>query len=95
VLSGGKVNIYTLAKHAGRSVAQIERFYARHLPLSAELVRNLQTFGDEEEDQSAPPLPFTQPARPGPIVAADAHGIGLIVPAHERPISCLHLRRMT
>jgi hypothetical protein len=46
-LSKGKVNIYTLAKNAGTSVNQIERFYARHLPLSAELIRNLQTFGDE------------------------------------------------
>jgi hypothetical protein len=46
-LSKGKVNIYTLAKNAGTSVNQIERFYARHLPLSGELVRNLQTFGEE------------------------------------------------
>ena len=44
-LSKGKVNIYTLAKNAGTSVDQIERFYARHLPLSAELVTNLQSFG--------------------------------------------------
>jgi hypothetical protein len=27
--SGGKVNIYNLAKNAGTSVDQIERFYAR------------------------------------------------------------------
>ena len=46
-LSKGKVNIYTLAKNAGTSVNQIERFYARNLPLSAELVRNLQSFGGE------------------------------------------------
>ena len=44
-LSKGQVNIYTLAKNAGTSVNQIERFYARHLPLSAELVKNLQSFG--------------------------------------------------
>ena len=44
-LSKGKVNIYSLAKNAGTSVDQIERFYARNLPLSAELVRNLQSFG--------------------------------------------------
>jgi hypothetical protein len=44
-LSKGEVNIYSLAKNAGTSVNQIERFYARHLPLSAEVVRNLQTFG--------------------------------------------------
>ena len=45
-LSKGHVNIYSLAKNAGTSVNQIERFYARNLPLSAELVRNLQSFGD-------------------------------------------------
>lgn len=48
VLSGGKVNIYNLAKNAGTSVEQIERFYAKNLPLSAELARNLQSFeGDD------------------------------------------------
>jgi hypothetical protein len=46
ILSRGKVNIYTLAKNAGTSVNQIERFYARNLPISAELVRNLQSFGE-------------------------------------------------
>jgi site-specific recombinase XerC len=44
--SGGKVNIFTLAKNAGTSVDQIERFYARHLPLSKELWTNLQSFSD-------------------------------------------------
>jgi hypothetical protein len=47
-LSKGHVNIYSLAKNAGTSVGQIERFYARYLPLSAELVRNLHTFGANE-----------------------------------------------
>ena len=42
ILSEGKVNIFNLAKNAGTSVEQIERFYARNLPLSAELARNLQ-----------------------------------------------------
>ena len=46
-LSKGKVNIYTLAKNAGTSVNQIERFYARYLPLSGELIKNLQSFGEE------------------------------------------------
>jgi len=46
VLSEGKVNIFTLAKNAGTSVSQIERFYTRNLPISAELVINLQSFGD-------------------------------------------------
>jgi len=45
ILSEGKVNIFNLAKNAGTSVEQIERFYARNLPLSAEMARNLQTFG--------------------------------------------------
>tara|TARA_B100000424_G_scaffold54303_1_gene39031 strand:+ start:161 stop:1402 length:1242 start_codon:yes stop_codon:yes gene_type:complete len=45
VLSEGQVNIYNLARNAGTSVGQIERFYAKHLPLSAELARNLQSFG--------------------------------------------------
>ncbi|MBS0251196.1 MAG: integrase [Proteobacteria bacterium] len=46
VLSKGQVNIYTLAKNAGTSVNQIERFYARNLPMAPELVKNLQIFGD-------------------------------------------------
>lgn len=47
ILSEGRVNIYTLAKNAGTSVNQIERFYARNLPISKELVINLQSFGEE------------------------------------------------
>jgi hypothetical protein len=38
---------FQLAKNAGTSVEQIERFYARNLPLSAEMARNLQSFGEE------------------------------------------------
>jgi hypothetical protein len=45
VLSEGKVNIFNLAKNAGTSVDQIERFYAHHLPLSAEMAKNLQSVG--------------------------------------------------
>ena len=45
VLSQGRVNIFNLAKNAGTSVDQIERFYARHLPMSAEMARNLHSFG--------------------------------------------------
>jgi hypothetical protein len=45
ILSGGKVNIFNLAKNAGTSVDQIERFYARNLPLSREMAINLQSFG--------------------------------------------------
>ena len=43
--SEGQVNIFNLAKNAGTSVDQIERFYARFLPLSKEMARNLQSFG--------------------------------------------------
>jgi hypothetical protein len=46
-LSKYHVNIYSLAKNAETSVDQIERFNARNLPLSAEFVRNLQSFGAE------------------------------------------------
>ena len=41
ILSHGKVNIFNLAKNAGTSVEQIERFYAKHLPLSREMAKNL------------------------------------------------------
>jgi integrase len=44
----GQVNIYNLAKNAGTSVDQIERFYAKHLPLSREMAMNLQSFGQAE-----------------------------------------------
>jgi len=43
--SHGDINVFNLAKNAGTSVDQIERFYARHLPLSRELAMNLQSFG--------------------------------------------------
>lgn len=46
ILSHGQVNIFNLAKNAGTSVDQIERFYARHLPLSREMAKNLQSFGE-------------------------------------------------
>jgi hypothetical protein len=39
-------NIFNLAKNAGTSVDQIERFYARFLPLSKEMARNLHSFGE-------------------------------------------------
>ena len=37
VLSHGQVKIYSLAKNAGTSVNQIERFYAKRLPISSHL----------------------------------------------------------
>ena len=45
ILSEGQVNIFNLAKNAGTSVEQIERFYAKNLPLSKEMAKNLQSFG--------------------------------------------------
>jgi hypothetical protein len=48
VLSGGQVNIYTLAKNAGTSVEMLEQHYLRHLPISRELARNLQSVGSVE-----------------------------------------------
>jgi hypothetical protein len=48
ILSEGKVNIFNLAKNAGTSVDQIERFYARNLPLSKEMAKNLQSFGEDK-----------------------------------------------
>jgi hypothetical protein len=48
VNSHGKVNIYTLAKNAGTSVDQIERFYARHLPMTPEMWGNLTSFGTND-----------------------------------------------
>ena len=40
-------NIYRLAKNAGTSVEQLERFYLKNMELSVEQVENLQTLGDE------------------------------------------------
>ncbi|MFA9474744.1 MAG: hypothetical protein ACERJ2_09315 [Filomicrobium sp.] len=39
ILSHGQVNIFNLAWNSGTSVNQIERCYARHLPLSREMIR--------------------------------------------------------
>lgn len=47
VKSKGNVNILNLAKSAGTSTDQLERFYLRNLPPSAEMAHNLQTFGDD------------------------------------------------
>ena len=43
--SKGKVNIYTLAKVAGTSVEQLERFYLKNMELGDEIAENLQSFG--------------------------------------------------
>ena len=44
IKSKGKVNIFNLAKNAGTSVEQLERFYLKNMPLNDELIKNLQTF---------------------------------------------------
>ena len=46
IKSKGKVNIFVLAKNAGTSVNQLERFYLRHLDPNDDIVKNLQTFGN-------------------------------------------------
>ena len=44
IKSKGKVNIFNLAKNAGTSVEQLERFYLKKLQLNDELIENLQIF---------------------------------------------------
>ena len=44
IKSKDKVNIFNLAKNAGTSVEQLERFYLKKLQLSDELIESLQTF---------------------------------------------------
>ena len=44
IKSKGKVNIFNLAKNAGTSVEQLERFYLKNLEMKDELIKNLQTF---------------------------------------------------
>jgi len=41
--SGGKVNIYTLAKVAGTSVEQLERFYLKNMEFNDDIAENFQT----------------------------------------------------
>lgn len=45
--SKGKVNIYSLARAAGTSVDQLERFYLKKMAPTKELIENLQTNGDD------------------------------------------------
>jgi hypothetical protein len=39
---------FSARENAGTSIDQIERFYARNLPLSVETAVNLQSFGDSD-----------------------------------------------
>ena len=41
------MNIFNLAKNAGTSVEQLERFYLKNLEMNDDLVENLQTFSRE------------------------------------------------
>jgi site-specific recombinase XerD len=43
--SGGKVNIYTLARVAGTSVEQLERFYLKNMEFNDDMAENFQTEG--------------------------------------------------
>jgi len=45
--SKGKVNLYSLARNAGTSVDQLERFYLKSMAPTRELIENLQTYGDD------------------------------------------------
>lgn len=45
--SKGKVNIHTLAKNAGTSVEQLERFYLARMAPTPEMIENLHTDGKE------------------------------------------------
>nr|WP_323778488.1 phage integrase SAM-like domain-containing protein [Amylibacter sp.] len=45
--SGGKVNTYSLAKNAGTSVVQLERFYLKKMPFEKEIIENLQINRDD------------------------------------------------
>jgi len=55
--SGGRINIYSLAKNAGTSVEQLERFYLRNMELPPAMIKNLQhrdaedIIGDENSSQ--------------------------------------------
>ena len=42
VRSDAQIDVFTLARNAGTSVDQIERFYAKRLPISPERAKNLQ-----------------------------------------------------
>ena len=42
--SKGKVNIYTLAKGAGTSVGQLERFYLKNMEFNDDIAENFQSF---------------------------------------------------
>ena len=42
--SGGKVNIYDLARNAGTSVNQLERFYLKRMKVSRKQRENLNRF---------------------------------------------------
>ena len=46
--SGGKINIYDLARNAGTSVNQLERFYLKRMKVSKQQRENLNRFDSDE-----------------------------------------------
>jgi hypothetical protein len=46
ILSDGIVNLDVLARNAGTSVQMLQDFYMKYLPITRELARNLQSFGE-------------------------------------------------
>lgn len=55
--AGTAGEVIAVLRFIGTSVEQIERFYARNLPLSAEMARNLQSF--DRRDVTKASNPFT------------------------------------
>jgi hypothetical protein len=47
ILSDGLVNLDVLARNAGTSVQMLQDFYMKYLPITRELARNLQSFGQK------------------------------------------------
>ena len=47
IKSGGEMNLLWFAKNCGTSIDMIERFYARYLPNSDQVIKNLQSFADK------------------------------------------------
>jgi hypothetical protein len=50
ILSDGTVNMEVLARNAGTSQDMLSQFYLKYLPITRELARNLQNFGQSEKE---------------------------------------------
>ena len=51
--SGGRVNIYSLAKNSGTSVEMLQKFYAKHMALTPDMIENLHYETESEYVQFA------------------------------------------